>query len=377
VLFCAACVRGWTFVSEAAEDLQPYFLANGTWVGADICTSLPLDGSNTRYMYLFGDTLDGTMFANGSRTIVGMPRNSVGIVYPQTLNQTGLAHTIRPADAKQPMHVGFFTPDNNNASTWYWPTAGAFFNETVYVLAYEEAPADNPLFAFQTVDIQILSYAAADVSNDDPLTWPQPTTCSLPNINNTFTIGNALAIDEAAGYAYLLGGFGSPGVAMMARWDLASFQACETSTIQYWATSSNAAAASWLPFSSDLQPVGLFSFVPSETTLQYHPFLQQWFVLTANTFISNDILLTTAPQVTGPWSESVPIYSIPEQYTANNSFCYAGKAHPELLSSSSNDPTVGEIVFTYVCNTGSLSTLLVNRPELYFPRPVRTLIYNQ
>jgi hypothetical protein len=366
----------WVFTSTPADDLQPLFMEQlSGWLGADIATSValpPAPGSDSAdtasYLWLFGDTLLGTMDANGTRAVTGMPRNSVGILnvtaspYGQPAGQLG--HYIR-ADPSQPVHVGFFTPPGGNESLWYWPTAAAAYNGTVYAFAYLEAPSDTPLFNFQTVGFHALAMSSPAPGN--PLAWPAPVVSPLPHINNSFTLGNAVAVSEADGYLYLLGGSGSPQSAIVARLALPAFAALDWSQLEYW----TGPAAGWQQWSGDLAPQLLFPDVPSETTLQYHPVLQQWFIVVANTFASNAINLRLAPTVTGPWSDPLPIYAIPAEYTNEAGFCYAGKSHPELMSA----PNASEIVFSYMCNTPNISSL-EPRPDMYVPRLVRTTFVN-
>jgi hypothetical protein len=259
------------------------------------------------------------------------------------------------------VHVGFFTPPGGNESQWYWPTAGAAYNGSVYVFAYRMAPSDAPLFAFQTVGIDVLSLGAP-APGSDPLTWPPPAVAPLPNINNTFTIGNAVAVSEVDGFLYLLGGSGNPQSAIMARVPLAGLVALDWAGLQYW----TGEAGDWQAWGCGMAPALLFDDVPSETTLQFHPALGAWFIVVANTFLSDSVCLRTAPAVTGPWSDPVPVYPIPPAYT-DGGFCYAGKAHPELMSA----PNATEIVFSYMCNTPNLTSVAA-RPDMYVPRLIRT-----
>jgi hypothetical protein len=385
----APAVAAFNFVASPALDLQPLFLQNGSWIGADIATSTPINAAGTRSLWLFGDTVLGSMNASGVRSISAMPRNSVGVIDVQGgVPSDGLSHTWR-YNASEPVHVGFFSP--SNLSSWYWPTGAAYASSTVFIVAYEVAPdPSSPLFSFQTVGMHILSWNESDLVSNDPLDWPVPSVCAIPHMNNTFTIGNAIAIalDEdgsGARFVYLMGASGNPGQGIMGRWLLSDMMACSTDSIQYWAASSGG-GPSWQAWSPSMQPVLLFEFAPSETTLQYHSALQQWFFLTANTFISHDILISTAPKLTGPWSGATPLYSLPASDWDQGTFCYAAKSHPELTTSQSQRPrdsqpanaagdfSLGEIVFTYNCNTPNL-TSLATRPDMYFPKPVRALVY--
>jgi hypothetical protein len=286
----------WAFNSSVASDIEPLFMEQAAgWLGADIATSVSLgwpsgsgggggSGNVTQaFLWLFGDTLNGTMLPDGSRDITSMPRNSVGILSVSADGSPAgtLVHSVR-GDRSQPVHVGFFTPPGGNESQWYWPTAGAAYNGSVYVFAYRMAPSDAPLFAFQTVGIDVLSLGAP-APGSDPVTWPPPAVAPLPNINNTFTIGNAVAVSEVDGFLYLLGGSGNPQSAIMARVPLAGLVALDWAGLQYW----TGEAGDWQAWDGGMAPALLFDDVPSETTLQFHPALGAWFIVVANTFLSD------------------------------------------------------------------------------------------
>lgn len=85
---------------------------------------------------------------------------------------------------------------------------------------------------------------------------------------------------------------------MMARIPIADFTSFNWDALAYWG-----GAGTWQPLGPVLVPVPLFGFVPSETTLFFHATLQAWYVVVANTFISDSISFRTAPALTGPWSD--------------------------------------------------------------------------
>ena len=63
------------------------------------------------------------------------------------------------------------------------------------------------------------------------------------------------------------------------------------------------------------------------TTVNYHPEMKQWVMICDIKFMDNKIKMRTAPELTGPWSDEIDIYEIPEvtpgnsSYTKSN-FCY-------------------------------------------------------
>ena len=82
---------------------------------------------------------------------------------------------------------------------------------------------------------------------------------------------------------------------------------------------------------------------------------------------SRNILLRSAPSAIGPWSAGKVIFSVPEMDPGSHeydkdTFCYAGKEHPEFER--------GDLVITYVCNSFAVAKLATNL-NIYFPKTVR------
>jgi hypothetical protein len=105
----------------------------------------------------------------------------------------------------------------------------------------------------------------------------------------------------------------------------------------------------------------------TELSIRYHPERKQWVaVMFEPVGFSSKILLRTAPELTGPWTEGAVIYQVPEMQPGpgydKNTFCYAAKEHPEFEA--------GDLVFTYVCNTMNVPSLVTNQ-KIYFPQVVR------
>ena len=368
LLQCVPPCSAFTFLSSPAADLQPLFnVAGGPWLGADVATSVSL--SPTRYLWLHGDTLVGRM-SGGVRVPTAMPRNSVALLDVSADGRGTPAGPLRhfvKTNASDPVHFGFFSPAN--ASEWYWPTVGLALpglGDGVLVLAMRMFNAGGGLFPFAMAGMDVL---ALNASGGDPLAWPAPalvsTTARFQRDN--FTLGCAAAYDAAAGFVYVLGAAGAQQSAVAARLPAAALAAGDWAPLEFWMP-----GGAWAAAPADGSPPAaqaLFPFVPSETTLVWHPHMQRWYVVVANTFIYGaDIVLRTAPAVTGPWSDEITVYTVPPAMLAGGVFCYAGKAHPEL--SPAGAP---ELVFSFMCNTQGIPPLL-NRTDIYVPQLVRVAI---
>jgi hypothetical protein len=107
----------------------------------------------------------------------------------------------------------------------------------------------------------------------------------------------------------------------------------------------------------------------SEMTVRYHPELKRWIALLVDPNIfSAKVLLRTSPTLAGPWTDGDVIYQIPELSKDSpgydpDTYCYAGKEHPEFEGKD-------ELVFTYVCNTMKPQKLL-KELSIYFPKVIR------
>lgn len=292
-----------SFSSSPATDLQPLFNIAAPWLGADVATSLPLGGQAGAgyYLWLHGDTLIGSMSGGGVREWDGeMPRNSVAVLRVNASDGAPLSnytHFLR-RNTSNPVHNGFWSPPSQQQ--WYWPTAGVSIGLDVHVVAMRMEASGGGLFPFAMAGMDVLSFSSPSL---DPLSWPQPTPSTLPLVNSTFCLGNAVTL-AADGNVYILGS--NNGSAFMARIDAAAFAAHSWGELTVWPASGGA----WLPLGS-AAPAALFDFTPSETTLTYHDALGLWIVVVANTFISDSIMIRTAASVTGPWSDLTPIYTIP------------------------------------------------------------------
>lgn len=65
----------------------------------------------------------------------------------------------------------------------------------------------------------------------------------------------------------------------------------------------------------------------------------------------------------GPWSEPVKLYVVPEMSTTPNTFCYSGKAHPQMSGRN-------YLVVSYICNSFVMQEV-IDDATMYMPKFVR------
>ena len=382
-LSATAASVSWT--SAAALDLQPLVsqasVGSASFLGGDVCTSLPLNDEGSSHLFLFGDTIVGRFLPNGTRQIKAMPRNNVGILYTDPATRrplSTLSHSWRvdPSDA---VHVGFFSPppsEDPAQAQYYWPAVGARVRNQSYVVAMRMENSGSGLFPFAVAGYDVIAIPRdSDSRFDDPLDWPaseMPIATFGSWVNDNFTVGNAVTYVAAEDFVYLLGsyrGARSPqwSAAFMARVSGADWEAGEFGPgLQFFLQNQTWSTGG---FYADVENEVslLFDFnVPSETTMSFIPALNSYAILIANTFLYDSVMMRTAPSLTGPWAKEVPLYTIPASMRVNEAFCYAAKRHSEFEA-----PDGSDMVFSYNCNTDGFDPLLT-QPQIYVPQFVRT-----
>ncbi len=347
-----ACSMAWAAGPDAActpkfplEDGLPH-----GWLGADAAYSIPLQDG--RDLWIFGDTLEGTHRVVQDNTPI-MVRNSIGLSTCEA-GQWKMRYFIRRDAQKQPMN--FFHAQH--PKTWYWALDGFRSGSDVWVtLLCVRATVAKSAMGFATCGSDL---ARISSPGPDPLQWkvdyfplvadgahayPSATTVVDGRYADLF------ALDEEGGRPLIaaripLSGLGAP-----------------QQHLEYFARDGQ-----WKKGFDPAQAQAVMEHGSPELSIRYHAELHRWLaVMFDPSPFSAKILLRSAPAATGPWSAGQVIYSVPEMQPGTpgydkNTFCYAGKEHPEFEH--------GDLVFTYVCNTFAVAQLATNL-NIYFPRAVR------
>lgn len=330
-----------TDASQRAFDIEQHFRPfSESWTGADGIYSVAL--GHDRFLWFFGDTLVGQV-KNMHRSIEGMPHNTLAIQTGQHWDYFWHKEKDQPGDV-------FVSPKQGH---WFWPGPGTMYQKKLYLILPEFALdlERSDVFFFKQTGLYL-----AVVNN--PEQAPELWQISYHQLNwgleqESFSVAGLVNQD----YFYIFGysdhkkPLRQAKVLRIALHDLADghFEAEE-----YWHKTG------WQPEVLMAEPI--FDGFQSEASAHWLPELNAFgLVYTAPDF-SGQILLRTAPQIQGPWSESKVLYAIPEMEP--RIFCYAGKHHPHLARS--ND----ELVLSYACNAYQ-PALLEKDASIYLPRFVR------
>jgi hypothetical protein len=335
-------------------DCTPSFPLRQPWFGADAAYSIPLpDG---RDVWIFGDTLYGD-----KRQVTGnearMVHNSIGISTCNT-GQWKVDYTIQ-RDAKGDPD-SFFKPQQNNG-TYYWALDGVEHDHELWItLLCIRNMRNSNAFA---LGFEICGTDMARVTglSEDPQSWKVSYVPLVPESLHANPSASTL-IEGDYLYIYTLYEQASrPQI--LTRIPLKGLDDPKKN-LQYLGSDDQ-----WHDGIEPAKAKIIMSKGASEMSVRYHPEVKKWIaVLVDPQMFSDKVLLRTSPNLTGPWTDGDVIYRIPELQKTfpgydSDTFCYAGKEHPEF-----ENP--GELVFTYVCNTMKPKTLETNA-GIYFPKVVR------
>jgi Domain of unknown function (DUF4185) len=345
---CSVCAQ-----SAPKFNCEPSFPFSGGWLGADVAYSIPL--ADGRDLWIFGDTLYGD-----ERKVVGdeprMVRNAVGLSTCQD-GHWKIDYAIRH-DANGKL-LDFF--QSQHKDTWYWPLDGVFDNGGLWITLLcvrtspKAAPAD---LGFEICGTDLAHVTGLDRDAQD---WK---VSYLPLVPDGVHANPSASTVIEGGFLYIftldengkrpeiltripVGDLNDPG-----------------KNLQYLDVNGR--------WQSGLEPAkakAVMEHGAAEMTVRYHPELKNWIALLVDPGIfSAKVLLRTSPNLTGPWTDGEVIYQIPELQKDStgydpDTFCYAGKEHPEFEGKD-------EVVFTYACNTLKPQKL-AKELNIYFPKVIR------
>jgi hypothetical protein len=344
--------------AQSSQPCTPAFPFQDGWWGADAAYSIPLpDG---RSVWIFGDTLYGDKrFVNGNDP--RMTRNSIGVSRCNSKGEWQLQYTIRrSADRKE---QDFF--QTQTKGTWYWALDGYGYGNNLWVtlLCIRNAREKRPDgFDFETCGADLAKVSNLDA---DPQKWKVD---YFPLVKDGVAAYPSSTAVVDGDYAYLFALYEKDVRPMLlTRIPLKGLDS-PAANLQYLSKD-----GTW---KSGLKPEDAMAVMPhgaSEMSVRYHPDRKQWLAVMKSPDLTSDaILLRSARQITGPWSDGEAIYHIPELSESQrdkNMFCYAGKEHPEFA-----EP--GSLLITYVCNTMKVPDVATNL-KIYVPKVVRIPLENK
>ena len=304
-------------------------LRTNGWLGSDVGESIVL--SPKKSLWLFGDTFIGAL-SNGVR-VAGAPMiNSTIAVQDRTKPPPDcLTFYWKEKDGKP---ASFFPHQAGTPGDYYWVTKGLMLEGELFLFAFCITGEAQGIFGFKEAGSALIR-----VPNplEPPDRWVQTAYPLKFATNQSFHA--ALVVREPYLYLY---GIVQPRQTALARVRLTDLRKGKLSEgYEYWVRGPH--GPHWGREATNCVPQ--FLPVNSECSVQYEPAWKLYTCFTYDVF-NPDIFLTTAPELTGPWSPPVPVYRVPEHgQLPFPIMSYAVRQHPELSSRP------GEIILTYATNT--------------------------
>lgn len=351
--FAVLLLCGFVWAQPKYSDCTPSFKLVAPWQGADAAYSIPL--ADGRDVWIFGDTLYGA-----KRAVAGkepeMVHNTIGISTCKNGKfdiQYSIKHNANGA------FDSFFKPQKNDG-TYYWALDGVAYKDELWItLLCVRNKAGSDAFA---LGFEVCGTDLAKVTGikGDPQTWDISYFPLVPEQLHANPSASALVQGDYV-YIYTLSEQGSrPQI--LTRILLKGLNDPKKN-LQYLGNDDQ-----WRDGLEPAKAKVVMNKGASEMSVRYHPELGKWVaVLVDPQLFSDKVFLRTAPSMTGPFTDGDVIYKIPILQKSDpkydpDTFCYAGKEHPEFEKS-------GELVFTYVCNTMKPKKLEAE-PYIYFPQVV-------
>ena len=341
-------------VSIAADPAYKDLLGLRTsgWLGSDAGESIVLSDKKT--LWLFGDTFIGQL-SNGVR-VAGAPmiNSTIGLQDRKEAPPDCMSFYWKQKDGRP---ASFFPHQATTPGEFYWVTKGVMLRGELFLFAFCIGGDTRNFSTWHEAGGALLR-----IPNplDPPAQWVQKAyTLKLP-AGHSFH--SALVVKEPHVYLY---GIVQPRQTALARVrvdDLVKGKLAEA--YEYWVSGPN--GPHWDKEAKHCVPQ--FLPVNTECTVHYEPDWRLYTCFTYDAFGGPEIYLTTAKELTGPWSKPAPIYWVPEHHHFSFPIIsYAVRQHPEL----STKP--GEVVLSYATNVPeSMAELFTEEgKDLYVHRFLR------
>ncbi len=311
----------------AVRDLGVQFMANDVDItGQDAVSSVELaDGTS---FWIFGDTVEGPFDSIRGFELTEVLSNTGAIVPLQDLSEgvREFRYLTGPDGARARQLIGFIPPEHKSRQR-LWAIHGAQVNGRLY-LYYHRITMDPALDVFETFQLDGMGVARAGSDHDFE---------RLPAPDGSYEWwkgdqpGFGVWVQQDEDHLYLWGSIQpaskSAGDMYLARVRPADIE--DLSAYEYLVAAPTLADPDVEPrWASTFTPTAcLFSDVPNEMSSSWNPYLGCYISLTTYRR-DNQLVIRTAPALTGPWSEPEVVFS--PAMTRPESLFNAGKEHPEF-----------------------------------------------
>lgn len=313
---------------KSVKDLGPQFVGkNSAITGADGATSTALPTGES--IWLFGDTVEQPFESIRTLDLTGLRSSTAALVPKQNASQGITQYRFLTAnDGKRPRQILPFAATDDPAHNRLWAIHGAAIGMNVY-LFYHRITMIKGVDVFTDFKLDGMGIAKAELGkfNFTRLPAPDGTPLFWKPDQPTFGVFVTRAHDPADNHVYLWG-------CLMTGMFLARIEPeaiADLGRYEYLVEAPTLAQPERTPRWSETfaSTAPLFDSVPNEMSAAYNPHLRQ-FVAYHSMQRDNKIVLRTAKEITGPWSEPRVVFR-PERKN-DTDLIYAVKEHPELTA---------------------------------------------
>jgi hypothetical protein len=305
-----------------ARHLGNQLLDNPVGVtGMDGATSTVLPSGKA--LWVFGDTVEGPFKSIHGLDLARLRSNTAASVPTQDASQ-GIRtfEFLATRDGRRPRQIVPFADDEDSAVHRIWAIHGLCINDAIY-LFYHRITLLKGVDVFANFQLDGIGIARGGIETFEF------TRLQAPDGSREFWKGSepsfGVFVERAGDHVYL---WGCLQTAMfLARTRAETIQ--ELSSYEYLVEAPNARNPNVRPrWARAFQPTApLFDSVPNEMSAAYNPYLRRHVAIHALNR-ERKIVMRTAPEITGPWSEGEIAFR-PERI-ADGDLIYAAKEHPEL-----------------------------------------------
>ncbi|MDZ4657592.1 MAG: DUF4185 domain-containing protein [Bythopirellula sp.] len=302
--------------------------------GQDCASSIVLPSGEA--FWLFGDTIEGPFESIRGLALDDKLSNTAAVVPEQDVSE-GIKRFefVTEPDGKRARQVVPFVDGEAPAEQRIWPVHGACSGGHIYVF-YHRISLIPGVDVFENFTLEGMGIARAKIGEwkFERLTAPDSGYEFWKGDKPTFGV----FVQQQDGVAYVWGSL-MTGM-FLAR--TSPEKIADLSSYEYLIAAPTTADPEAKPvWSKTFEPMAvMFDSVPNEMSASYNSHLGCYTAIHTR-LRENEIVLRTAPEIVGPWSDAEVIYR-PEKKDESDLF-YAAKEHPELAREN------GKVIYvTYV-----------------------------
>lgn len=337
-----------------SQNCKPEFPFHNGWLGGDGDVSVPISATTT--LFIFSDTYVGNENQQSRQEPgLNMVSNTVAVETCLPNGKTDVKYYWNKMYSEHPDPIfKTFTTRYN-----FWVNAAFLLGNNLYVLLGKVGPrpdaSPDEVFAFT-----LPGFSLAKISN--PLDLPDKWKIELipvPDFVYPDLQLGAHAIKDNYVYFFVSR---NDNAQLLVRKRI-DFIDDPTKPFEYYALNKT-----WKEDIKKDDMDTIFNGFRS-VTVNYHPDIKKWLMLSDIKFMDNKINIRTASALEGPWSDEITVYECPEVTAGSPSYSKSNFCYLPRECVQNYDVKKQEMVITYDINNSNFSEINTN-PNIYTPKVI-------